>query len=126
MATQHSSDQSTEKNPHRMSLITTAENRDETTSRDARLVNGYGEKTPSGTLCVYKRPGVFPSTTLTAGSGLGIFNWLGDIYTVIGTTLYKNGASLGTVNGSGSYTFGSILSATPTLFLHNANAAYLY
>ncbi len=96
-------------------------------SRDSRLVNAFVEQSPTGDIEVYKRPGLSLSNTpLGSGTGRGVFNWLGDLYAVFGTTLYKNGTSLGTVNGTGMYSFSVTMGDAPKLFLHNAVKAYYY
>ena len=110
--------------PPRMPLYATFTNRDETVDKDARLVNGYVEKNALGELDVCKRPGMSLHTTLS-GAGRGVFNWRGDIYAVFGSTLYKNGSSLGTVDATGGvYTFDSILGSTPKLTLLNGVYGY--
>ena len=98
--------------------------------RDSRLYNGYVEQIPGGEkgeVWVYKRPGLrFLSTVAANQTGRGVFNWKGDIYSIFGDTLYKNGVSKGTVDTTSSYTFTSQLGATPKLFLKNKAAAYNY
>lgn len=112
--------------PPRLPLVNSLGNRGTLSREDARLVNAIAEKGKDGKIRVVKRPGTAVDTTLS-GVGRGLFNWLGDIYAVFGTTLYKNGASLGTVDGTGvTYTFSSCLGATPTLFLQNGVKAYYY
>lgn len=112
--------------PVRFPLLVQPENRDSSTSKDSRLVNGYAEKVGESEYWIYKRAGTLVSTTNT-GAGRGCYNWLGDIYEVFGTTLYKNGVSLGTVDGTaGVYRFDSTLGATPTLVLGNGVKAYTY
>lgn len=91
------------------------------------MVNAYAEKSVSGTLMVYKRPGLTSTIVLPAGSGQGIFNWLGDIYVIIGGNFYKNTTLISAaLSGSGLYTFSSTRGATPTLFLHNSTFAWKY
>ncbi|MGH7744180.1 MAG: hypothetical protein ACREQ5_05085 [Candidatus Dormibacteria bacterium] len=91
---------------------------------DSRLLNGYLEKIGAD-VYAYKRPG-YSSITALSGNGLGLKNWQGDIYSIFGTTLYKNGISVGTVNGSSPYTFNSNLGTTNHLFLKNLTHAYQY
>lgn len=115
--------------PTRWPLAVMPENRDSSTAKDAKIINGYLEKTEQG-YEVYKRAGYGEALGLSvsAGAGLGMFNWNGDLYYVTGTTLYKNGVSLGTVaNASGDpYFFNSCLGAVPKLALGNGAAAYHY
>lgn len=110
-------------------LFSPIANRDATLTKDSRLINGFVEKGQGDEgrdTWVYKRPGLKVYSTYGAGAGRGIFNWNGDIYAVFGTTLYKNGSSIGTVDGTSSYTFTSCLGATPKLTLKNKAAAYNY
>lgn len=104
--------------------------RDSTINQDSRLVNGYAEQDMDGQrgeVWVYKRPGLLLSSTVAAGqTGRGVYNWNGDIFSVFGNTLYKNGVAKGTVDATSSYRFTSCLGATPRLFLKNRSAAYYY
>ena len=111
----------------RLPLVLMPENRDQTSLKDAKVVNAFIEKTAENDYQVYKRPGLSPYSSVTAASGSGIFNWLGDIYSVFGTTLYKNGVSLGTVDGTGGrYFFNQTQGTIPTMFLGNGVKAYTY
>lgn len=115
--------------PKRWPLVINPENRKDSTSKDSRLVNCYTEKMPDGTYWIYKRSGLLASSQPSGGAatGRGMFNWLGDVYAVFGTTLYKSGSSVGTVNGAGGkYYFSSCLGATPKLQLGNGVKAYNY
>lgn len=115
--------------PTRLPLVVQPENRDATTSKDAKLINGYVEKVGENKWRVFKRPGYLVNNAVStaAGAGHGIFNWNGDIYAVAGGFLYKNGAALGAVSNTGaSYSFDSILGATPKLVLGNGTNAYAY
>ena len=114
--------------PIRIPLATDIRNRGENAGIDGRLVNAYVEKVGED-YWIYKRPGLTRYSTNPGGPapGLGIFNWQGDIYSIFGTAIYKNNVLLaGSIDGSSSYTFSSILGANPTLFFHNATHAYLY
>ena len=113
--------------PKRLPLVIQPENRDETTAKDSKLVNGYAEKKEdTGEYMIYKRPGRALSRELGTGTGLGIFNWLGDIYSAVGTNLYKAGSNLGTIDGTSPYSFSPILGGTQRLFLHNNAKGYNY
>lgn len=95
--------------------------------RDARLVNAYAEKdTQTGDWWVQKRPGLraapdIPTLANTAG---GIYYWRNAIYEVFGSNLYKNGALLSALAGSGPYYWEEIQSATPLLVLDNGSSMY--
>jgi len=112
--------------PKRLPLVLEPENRSETTDKDAKLINGYMERGKGeGEYWVYKRPGLLTHTAVTPEAGSGVYNWQGDIYAIFGSTLYKNGTNIGTVNGSGGvYRFASSLGATPRLQLGNGIAAF--
>lgn len=119
--------------PTRWPLVVEPDNRDSTTSKDAQLVNCYVElrKLPEGTeYNIYKRPGLLEQSRPPAGNaaGSGVFNWLGDIYSVFGALAYKNGVSLVTAvdTTGGVYHWGSCLGATPRLVLGNGVKAYRY
>jgi hypothetical protein len=77
---------------------------------------------------VYKRPGLVPNTSVTAGAGLGAFNWLGDIYIIVGAVLYRNGVSVYSSMDTtgGVYTYSISLGATPAMLLQNGVKAYSY
>lgn len=112
--------------PKRLPLVLAPENRDDSTSKDAKIVNAYMEKGDDGEYHLYKRPGLSTYQTKT-GNGYGVFNWQGNLYNVTGTTLYKNGTSLGTVDATGGvYRFSSTLGGTHQLVLGNGAAAYTY
>jgi len=56
-----------------------------------------------------------------------VFNWKGNVYSIFGSTLYKDGVSKGTVNATnGVYRFDSSLGATPRLQLGDGVKAYNY
>lgn len=120
--------------PTRFPLAVDPQNRDNTTNKDAKLVNGYLEKTADGGYSVYKRAGLsdpYPLPGGASGAGLGIFNWQGSIYFVIGNILYEGSptseTALGNVSNDGlQYIFSSNLSSPPTLVLGNGIHAYYY
>jgi hypothetical protein len=112
--------------PNRLPLFATPSNRRDDPASDARLINGYAEQTKDGELYVYKRAGTVVYASFS-GNGRGIFNWNGNIYSIFGTTLYKDGVSKGTVDGTnGVYTFSACLGTTPKLFFQNGVHAYTY
>jgi len=112
--------------PKRLPLIVEPENRDETTLKDAKLLNGYVElNDKTKEYWVYKRPGMLQEGATKTGIGLGVYNWQGDIYSIFGATLYKNGTGIGTVDAThGVYQWCSSLGTTPRLQLGNGYAAY--
>lgn len=113
--------------PNRFPLIVQPENRALSTRKDAKLVNGYAERYNQEEYWILSRPGLLTDDDIGAAIGRGIFNWQGDIYSVWDTTLYKNGVSLGTVNGAGgTYRFDSTRGSAPKLVLGNGVKAYTY
>ena len=103
--------------PTRLPLAVVPENRDNTSAKDAKIVNGYMEKFSDG-YQAYKRPGTLIATySGAAGQGYGIYNWLGDVYFNVGGTLYKNGVSLGAVTTTRINTFDQCLGGTPSLLI---------
>lgn len=105
-------------------------NRQENTSKDARLVNGFMEREIQGDTWLYKRPGFVRSRQPSGMSGLGqgCYNWGGDVYSIFNGTLYKNaenkGGTINTTNGV--YRFSSIMGATPRLVFANGIRAFSY
>lgn len=116
--------------PLRWPLLVSPANRDETTSKDARLINCYIEQDPEQNIQVYKRPGLLVDTALVTGQGRGVYNWKGDIYAIVGSTLYKNGSAVAGATtldtSNGNYRFDSCLGATNRLLMSNGVAAYTY
>lgn len=84
----------------RIPLIGTPTNRSGTSDKDQRYVNCYPEEikteaTDSSRYFCVKRAGhILDSTVTASGEARGIYNWRGDIYTVYGNKVYKNGTSL--------------------------------
>jgi len=113
--------------PQRLPLVIMPENRSVTTDKDAKLVNGYVEKTPTNEYWVYKRPGLLLDRTLT-GNGHGVYNWNGPVYSVFGTKFYEGGTDKGTVNETAgrNYTFSATLGLAPKLFFQNGTKGYAY
>ena len=115
--------------PTRLPLVVLPSNRDDTTGKDARLVNCYMEKQETGETTIVKRPGLAKHTQPSGGAatGRGVYNWKGDIYSIFGSTLYKATTSKGTVNATnGVYRFSSCLGATHKLQLGDGVLAYNY
>jgi hypothetical protein len=120
--------------PQRLPLVLQPENRQEETDKDAKLINGYMEKgVNQGEYWLYKRPGLLQTGATITGNGYGVYNWLGDIYSIFGQTIYKNGTAIagGAPNGAldntgGVYRFSSCLGATPALQFGNGVGSYNY
>lgn len=112
--------------PPRIPLAIVPENRGPTTAKDSKLVNCYIETDKQKNVWLFKRPGFVVYSSVTAGTGLGCFNWNGDVYSIIGTTLYKNTLPLtGTVTTAGSlFSWSSNLGATPQLIYGDGITAY--
>tara|TARA_R110000868_G_scaffold301_2_gene2500 strand:- start:10414 stop:11832 length:1419 start_codon:yes stop_codon:yes gene_type:complete len=119
--------------PKRFPLVLQPENRNDTTQKDAKIINAFVEKgTSQGEHAVFSRPGLEAEGTEKTGTGLGTYNWLGDIYTIFGTHLYKNGTEVTADMGSGPidtaggvYWFSAILGSAPTLQFGNGAGSYL-
>lgn len=119
--------------PKRLPLVIEPENRGSSTAYDARLVNCYMETKREGQQTeywIYERFGMTSSSQPSGGAatGRGIFNWLGNIYSIFGDKVYKDGvAQAGTVDTTnGVYRFDSCLGATPKLQLGNGVKGYNY
>lgn len=119
--------------PKRIPLVLQPENRGEGTDKDSKIINAYVEKGVDGTYAVFKRPGTLQTGATITGAGLGVYNWLGDIYAIWGATIYKNGVAIGggAPNGAlntaaGVYRWSSCLGATPALQFGNGAASYNY
>jgi hypothetical protein len=115
--------------PKRFPLVIQPENRDADTAKDAKLINAYVETDPiTKEPHIYKRPGLLQTGTTKSGNGYGVFNWLGDIYSIFGATMYKNGVALtGTLDTTGGvYKFSQSRGAIPRMQFGNGVAAYNY
>lgn len=122
--------QQAEGQPDRLPLVVTPNNRDSSWTKDARMVNCYAERQDDGSYSVFKRPGLSADADLSesTAAGRGLYNWNGDVFAVFGTSLYKNGTSLGTVDGTnGVYRFSVNNQTSPAkLQLTNGVKAYNY
>lgn len=118
--------------PPRLPLVAMPANRNDSTNKDARLVNCYVETSQinEGEFWLYKRPGVeeYDDPAPADTSGDGLYKWNDDLYAVFGTVLYRNGVSVATGldDQGGVYAFDQILGATPKLVLGNGYKAYAY
>jgi len=104
--------------PKRLPLAVQPENRSSSTDKDAKLINGFLERIGEDSYQLYSRIGLGGSVQPSGGAatGRGVYNWLGDIYSIFGSTLYKNTTNIGTVGTSnGVYQFNQSSGATPRL-----------
>lgn len=116
--------------PQRIPLVISPENRDNTTSKDARLINCYVEIDQDRKNDIYRRPGMkqwgVPPGTIAAG--MGAYWWNGNVYSIFSGILYKNltQVATGLDTTGGVYSFNSIMGSDPKLVMQNGNAAYAY
>jgi len=112
--------------PQRLPLVVEPANRDETSLKDAKLLNGYVEfNEKEEEYWVYKRPGMLQYGITHSGIGLGVYNWQGHIYSIFGNKLYKDDVEIGTVDSAnGVYQWSQSLGETPRLQLGNGAFAY--
>lgn len=109
----------------RLPLTVPLENRDDTTAKDARMVNLIAEKRGT-TYGVRKRPGLSAITSPPTGVGYGTYNWNGVLYNLVGTTLYAGATSAATgVSGTGAglFSFSETKGGTPRL-VFKSNTAF--
>jgi hypothetical protein len=111
------------------------DNRAATPTQDSRLVNCYVEKIKESNndepqYDVFGRPGYtfYSQPTGGAATGLGMFNWQGQVYAIVGGSFYNLTTStfLGTVDSTAQYKFNQVLGATPKMVFNNGAAAYYY
>ena len=120
--------------PKRLPLVIEPGNRDETSVRDSKLINGYLEvNEESKEVHLYNRPGLtWAYTPAASAAGRGVYNWNGVLYAIVGSSLYQfDGVSTWTAKGTvdttgGVYTFDTTKGATPRLVLNNGVKAYYY
>lgn len=118
--------------PPKVPLIADLSQRANSTSTDARIVNGYVEK-DGDAIRVVKRPGLasyIPINYSTPG-GQGLFNWSGNIYFAAGGAFFVDDTPGGRLiapinNSAGLYYFSSNQGTTPQLYFHNTFASYKY
>lgn len=118
--------------PLALPLIAVVSNRGEQADVDARLINGFVEKTELDGVWCYKRPGYETYYNGFTGVGRGTYFWdegtaslLGDVYSVFGSNLYRGSTVLGAVNAdTDMYTFAGSQGATPKLFMNCSTKAY--
>ena len=115
--------------PPRIPLLIEPENRYASDNIDSRLINGYMETVGPERYKIYKRPGMGNQVIVNNNAtGMGIFHWNGNVYSVFGGILYKNGAqvAIGLDTTGGVYHFSSIMGATPKMVLNNGAQGYAY
>lgn len=117
--------------PQRIPLLIEPENRNNTTSFDARLRNCYVERDKlSKEIYLYRRPGrsFWLSPPAAAVAGCGVYWWNGNVYSIFGSVLYQNGTAVATGldTTGGVYSFNSIMGATPKLTMNNGAKSYSY
>lgn len=112
--------------PVRIPLAIVPENRGPTTAKDSKLINCYIETDKEKNLWIYKRPGFVEYSSVTAGVGLGCFNWRGHIYSIVDSTIYKDTLALTPALSStgASYSFSMILGASPKMVYGDGTYAY--
>ncbi len=115
--------------PPRIPLLIEPENRYASDNVDARLVNGYMETVGPQKYKIYKRPGLGGQVIVNNNAaGMGLFHWNGNVYSIFGGILYKNGAQVATGldTTGGVYQFSSIMGATPKMVMNNGAQGYAY
>lgn len=104
-------------------------------TKDDRFINGFFEpiNNPVNGHPDYfflKRPGLSQNIRPSGGAatGRGVFVWNGNIYSVFGTQIYKNGVNLGvtlsTASGLCKFTTSRPGAATPYLCINDGQALY--
>lgn len=111
--------------PHRLPLVTIINTRDESLRKDPNLVNCIAEKDlETDEFWVWKRPGLDVHTTWS-GTGMGIYNWKGDEYSIFGGVVRKHNTQIGTVDTTnGKYVFQIIMGTTGYLVFGNGIKTY--
>ena len=117
--------------PPRLPLVIDPLNRDDTTNKDARLVNAYVEYAQGTEPWIFKRPGLLKQAVVNSNeAGMGLFTWNNNVYSLWGDgTIYKNGVKVvtGTLDTSnGKYSFSSLVGSTPKMSLQNGIQGYSY
>lgn len=90
----------------RLPLASSIQTRDGLLSKDAKLVNCFVD-VDGETSFVVKRPGLIKAVASTAGTGLGMISWEGNMYHATGSSIYQTLYS-SIVLGSGSSSISSI------------------
>jgi hypothetical protein len=118
--------------PPRIPLVIDPENRYNSGSFDARLINAYMEQPDKLTkqFHVYKRPGYGSQQQVgaTNAAGMGVYTWNGNVYSIFAGILYKNGAQVATGldTTGGVYSFTEIKGSDPKIVMQNGVQGYAY
>lgn len=118
--------QNTVEFPRRFPLIIEPQNRGSSVNYDARLVNCYVERDKKNDeYHIYGRPGILTSVT-KSGNGGGVYNWLGNIYSIFGAKIYKDGVDMGATldTTGGRYRFEQSLNPVQLGFGNGVKAYY--
>jgi hypothetical protein len=111
----------------KLQLVTSTLRRDTGNLPELRLINQFAEKsrTTEGGYVLQGRPGLSASYTVGEGPINGIFSeagiFDGDVFAISGTTLYRDGALIGEISGTGPASFagaGTQLAITRGAYLH--------
>ena len=106
------------------------DNRDLTTAKDSKLINCFVESgLQKGDYHVYRRAGTLVQSQPSGGAanGYGVYNWKGDVYSIFGATIYKNGTSIGSVDTTnGVYAFNQSLGTPTRMIIGNGVKGYTY
>ena len=78
----------------RFPIASSIESRDGSLAKDAKLVNCFVD-VEGETSFVVKRPGLRKSVASAAGTGLGMVSWEGNMYHVVGATIFPHNVGLG-------------------------------
>lgn len=110
----------------RLPLVGTVTDRDGSSSKDQRFYNCFPESLGRQHLFVSKRPGMQEEYAETAGAGRGITTFEGNLYYIIGDTIYKNGSALGSTlnSSSGRCYFARRGGGTPLLIINDKSDLY--
>lgn len=115
--------------PARVPLVIEPENRYNSTNTDARLVNCYLETSGQGKYDIYKRPGLGSQQVVNNNAaGMGLYTWNGNVYSIFGGILYKNGTQVATgLDATGGvYSFSEIKGSDPKIVMQNGVQGYGY
>jgi hypothetical protein len=112
----------------RVPLFGAQTSRDENLDKDQRFVNCFPEKLDEENVYVVKRPGLDDTTsTSDTAEARGVFSWSGDLYSVHGNSLYKNGSEVGTnvfSTSSGRVDFAVTADSTEVLAIRDSGDIY--
>jgi len=89
--------------------------------------NCYPETVDENNPFVTKRPGLKASLAFSSGAGRGIYNWNGNLYSVIGNTVRKGSSALSTTlaTTTGKVYFSETGGGTPKLIINDLTNLYI-